>query len=112
MIQRYRKKWKLTENGELLYQYAEQMLSHMQDVKKCIQEIEQGTAGTGRIGVSSTCSNMLIDYVYMCRTPFPNVKISIINGNPEELLKKFEKREIDVALIIRTSKSEQHQMKV
>ena len=112
LIHRYRKKWELTETGELLYQYAEQMLSQMQDVKQRIQEIEQGTAGTVRIGVSSACSNMLIDYISMYRTQFPNVKISIINGDSEELLKRLEQREIDIALLIRTSNSEQYDIKI
>ncbi len=71
LIHRYRKKWELTETGKILYQYADQMLMQMQDVKQQIQEIEQGIAGTVRIGVSSVCSNILIDYVSMFRTQYP-----------------------------------------
>ena len=112
LIHRYRQKWELTETGELLYQYAEQMLMQMQDVKQQIQEIEQGIAGTVSIGVSSACSNILIDYVSMFRTQYPNVKINIITGNSEELLKRLEQREIDVALLLRPSNSEQYQMKI
>jgi len=112
LIHRYRKKWELTETGELLYQHAEQMLIQMQDVKQRIQEIEQGTAGTMRIGVSSACSNMLIDYISMYRAQFPNVKISIINGDSEDLLKRLENRELDLALLLRTSNSEQYDMKI
>ena len=84
----------------------------MQDVKQRIQEIEQGIAGTISIGVSSACSNMLIDYISMFRTQYPNVKISIINGNSEELLKRLEQREIDLALLLRPSNSEQYEMKI
>lgn len=112
LIHRYRQKWELTETGELLYQYATQMLFRMQDVKQQIQEIEQGAAGTVRIGVSSACSNMLIEYISAYRAQFPNVKISIISGNSEELLKRLEEREIDIALLIRTSKSEHYDMKI
>ena len=102
LIYRYRQKWELTETGEVLYQYATRLLIRMQDVKRQIQEIEKGTAGTVRIGVSSACSNMLIDYVSMYRAQFPNVKISISSGNSEGLLKLIEKKEIDVALLLRT----------
>ncbi len=112
LIHRYRQKWELTETGELLYQYATQMLFRMQDVKQQIQEIEQGTAGTVRIGVSTACSNMLIEYIGAYRAEFPNVKISIISGNSEELLKRLEEREIDIALLIRTNKSEHYDMKI
>ena len=112
LIHRYRQKWELTETGEILYQYANQMLMQTQDVKQLIQEIEQGIGGTVSIGVSSTCSNMLIDYVSMFITQYPNVKMNIITGNSEELLKRLEQREIDVALLLRLGNSEQYEMKI
>ncbi|MEH7533339.1 LysR family transcriptional regulator [Bacillus toyonensis] len=112
LIHRYRQKWELTATGEILYQYANQMLMQIQDVKQQIQEIEQGIGGTVNIGVSSTCSNMLIDYVSTFRTQYPNVKIKIVTGNSEELLKKLEQREIDVALLLRLGNSEQYEMKI
>jgi LysR family transcriptional regulator, salicylic acid-responsive activator of bsdBCD len=112
LIHRYRKKWELTETGKILYQYTEEMLIRMQDVKHRIQEVEQGTAGTVRIGVSSACSNMLIDYISMFRAQFPNIKISIISGDSEELLKRLEQKEIDIALLLRLSNSEQYKMKI
>ncbi|MDM5193153.1 LysR family transcriptional regulator [Bacillus hominis] len=112
LIHRYRQKWELTATGEILYQYANQMLMQIQDVKQQIQEIEQGIGGTVSIGVSSTCSNMLIDYVSTFRTQYPNVKINIVTGNSEELLKRIEQREIDVALLLRLGNSEQYEMKI
>ncbi|MFJ7406996.1 MULTISPECIES: LysR family transcriptional regulator [unclassified Lysinibacillus] len=111
LIHRYRQKWELTETGDILYQYANQMLMQIQDVKQRIQEIEQGIGGTVSIGVSSSCSNMLIDYVSMFRTQYPNVKMNIVTGNSEELLKRLEQREIDVALLLRLGNSEQYEMK-
>lgn len=112
LIHRYRQKWELTETGEILYRYANQMLMQIQDVKQQIQEIEQGIGGTVSIGVSSTCSNMLIDHVSTFRTQYPNVKINIVTGNSEELLKRLEQREIDVALLLRLGNSEQYEMKI
>ncbi|KXY40589.1 LysR family transcriptional regulator [Bacillus cereus] len=112
LIHRYRQKWELTATGEILYQYANQMLMQIQDVKQQIQEIEQGIGGTVSIGVSSTCSNMLIDYVSTFRTQYPNVKIKIVTGNSEELLKRLEQREIDVSLLLRLGNSEQYEMKI
>ncbi len=112
LIHRYRQKWELTATGEILYQYANQMLMQIQDVKQQIQEIEQGIGGTVSIGVSSTCSNMLIDYVSTFRTQYPNVKIKIVTGNSEELLKRLEQREIDVALLLRLGNSERYEMKI
>lgn len=111
LIHRYRQKWELTESGQLLYQYAEQLLSQMAEVKKRIHEIEEGTAGTVRIGVSSACSNMLIDYIAEFRLQFAQVKINIFSGDSEGLLKKLNQKEIDIALVIRPSNTEQYEIK-
>ncbi|MFJ7661115.1 LysR family transcriptional regulator substrate-binding protein [Lysinibacillus sp. NPDC097162] len=54
---------------------------------------------------------MLIDYVSMFRTHYPNVKMNIVTGNSEELLKRLEQREIDVALLLRLGNNEQYEMK-
>lgn len=108
LIHRYREKWQLTETGELLYQHAELMLRQMQDVKQRIQEIEQGITGVVNIGVASVCSNILIDYVSVFRTLYPRVKINIMTGNSDELLRKLRQKEIDVALLLRSGSHGQH----
>lgn len=108
LIHRYRKKWELTETGRLLYQYALQTINQTQDVKQQILEIEQGTAGTLLIGVSTSCSNLLIDSISKYKAQFPNVKIHIETGNSEDILKKLEQKEIDVALLLRPNYQERY----
>ncbi len=111
LIHRYRQKWELTETGQVLYQYAEKLLFTMKDIKQQITEIEQGSAGVLRIGVSSACLNLLVDYVSIYREQFPNVKISIEKGNSEELLKKLDRKEIEIALLLRLDHSENYFVK-
>lgn len=111
LIHRYRQKWELTESGQLLYQYAEQLVSQMEEVKRRIHEIEEGTAGTVRIGFSSACSNMLIDYIEDFREQFSQIKINIFSGDSESLLAKLKQKEIDLALLFRPSHAEQFEMK-
>ena len=111
LIHRYRQKWEVTESGQLLYQYAEQLLSQMEEVKRSIQEIEEGSCGDSNIGVSSTCSKMLIDYIAEFREQFPQIKISIFSGDSEGLLKMLKQKEIDIALLLRPSNTEQYETK-
>ncbi|EZH65265.1 LysR family transcriptional regulator [Bacillaceae bacterium JMAK1] len=101
LIHRYRKKWQVTETGTLLYDYANRLLNEMEDVKQRITEIENGESGTVHIGVSSSCSNLLLDYIKKHRLLYPNVKVHIHNGNSEELLLRLEQKEIDVAFLLR-----------
>ncbi|PIC57158.1 LysR family transcriptional regulator [Sporosarcina sp. P12(2017)] len=105
LIHRYRQKWELTETGHILYQYAKKLLLSLDDVKRQIEEIEKGSAGTLRIGVSSACLNLLVDYVSIYRKQFPDVKISIEKGNSEELLRKLDHKEVEVALLLRLEHS-------
>ncbi|GAK01255.1 LysR family transcriptional regulator substrate-binding protein [Geomicrobium sp. JCM 19055] len=70
-------------------------------MKQRITEIENGDAGSVHIGVSSSCSNLLLDYIKQHRQHYPNVKIHIHNGNSEDLLTLLEQKEIDVAFLLR-----------
>jgi LysR family transcriptional regulator, salicylic acid-responsive activator of bsdBCD len=112
LIHRYRRKWELTETGELLFRYAEQTLKEMQDIRQRIQEIEQGIAGAVSIGVATVCSNMLIDYINLFRKQYPKVKINIITGSSDELLSKLKRKDIDIALLLRSDNSGQYRMKI
>lgn len=111
LIHRYRQKWELTESGKLLYEYAEQLLNQTEVMKKRIHEIEEGTGGTVRIGVSSACSNLLIDYIAEFREKFAQIKINIFSGDSEGLLKKLKQKEIDIALLLKPSNTEQYETK-
>lgn len=112
LIYRYRQKWELTETGEVLYQYVDNLLPSMTAIKQQIAEIEQGSAGTLRIGVSSACLHLLVDYVSRYRDQFPNVKITIEKGNSDELLKKLDRKEIQVAFLLRLDYSEDYFVKI
>lgn len=111
LIHRYRQKWELTESGKLLYEYAEQLLNQTEVMKKRIHEIEEGTGGTVRIGVSSACSNLLIDYIADFREKFTQIKINIYSGDSEGLSKKLKQKEIDIALLLKPSNTEQYETK-
>ncbi|HLQ98370.1 MAG TPA: LysR family transcriptional regulator [Candidatus Dormibacteraeota bacterium] len=111
LIHRYRQQWELTESGRMLYEYAEQVLSQTEEVKRRIHEIEEGSAGTVRIGVSSACSNLLVDYIANFREQFPQIKMNIAIGDSESLLGKLEQKKIDLALLLKASHTEQYEMK-
>jgi|SRR5690625_35950 len=111
LIHRYRQKWELTESGHLLYKYAEQTLNQMEEIKRRIREIEEGKGGTVRIGVSSACSNILTKYIANFRERFPQIKLNIILGDSEGLLKKLKQKEIDLAFLLKPTQAELYDMK-
>lgn len=111
LIHRYRRKWELTESGKLFYQYAEQLLNQTEEVKRRIHEIEGGTAGAIHIGVSSTCSNMLVDYITEFRKQFTQVEFNILSADSESLLKKLKQKEIDLALLLKPIDIQSYEIK-
>ncbi|AXI00101.1 LysR family transcriptional regulator [Sporosarcina sp. PTS2304] len=111
LIQRYRQKWEITETGKLLYSYATRLVAEMQEIKLRIREVEEGSAGTLRVGVSSACLNILADYIEIYRKKYPDVKISVYKGDSEELLTKIEEKVIDLAIVLRLNHSKQYAMK-
>lgn len=84
----------------------------IEEVKRRIREIEEGTAGTVRIGVSSACSNMLTNYIATFRENYPQIKLNILIGDSEGLLEKLKQKEIDIALLLRPSHTEHYDMKI
>lgn len=100
LIHRYRKKWEVTESGKLLYEYANRILSDTEDVKRQIREIEEGDAGTVRIGVAPACLNILVDYIAIFRKKYPQIKFNIFTDYKNGLITKLKQREIDLALLL------------
>jgi LysR family transcriptional regulator, salicylic acid-responsive activator of bsdBCD len=83
----------------------------MQDIRLRIQEIEQGITGVVNIGAATVCTQILIDYISRFRRQFPNIKINIMIGHSDELLTKLRRKEIDIALLLRSEQIGQYQMK-
>lgn len=111
LIHRYRQKWEVTESGRLLYEYAEQLLSGMDDIKRRIGEIESGIVGTVRIGVSSACYNLLVEFIASFRDEFPKTHLEITTGDSEGLLAKLRQRDLHLALILSPAKLEEVETK-
>lgn len=111
LIHRNRKKWEVTEAGKLLYEYAESVLNQTKEVKRQIHEIEEGEAGTVRIGVAPACINILIDYIVQFRKKYPQIKIHTFTGYKKILLYKLKQKELDLAFLFNPGQSETFEIK-
>lgn len=111
LILRENKNWEVTEAGWLFYTYAKQTINELNFLKKQFQEIEKGHVGTIKIGVSSSCTDLLTEYLALFCEQYPNLEISITNGSSEEIQSKLDDREIDVALILKIQELEKYKSK-
>ena len=101
LIVRQQKKWMLTPAGEAFYDYAIQALQQSKDIKFYLQELQEGTVGSLRIGVASSCYNLLLEVIEVFHQQYPKVKISIHTGMSHLLLQQLKKGEIDIALLLK-----------
>jgi LysR family transcriptional regulator, salicylic acid-responsive activator of bsdBCD len=111
LILRQKKKWEITEAGRLFYTYAKQTVNELDYLKNQFEEIEKGNVGNVKIGVASSCTELLTEYLAMFCEQYPDVKITIINGDTEEIQRKLDEREIDVALILKVQELEKYKSK-
>ncbi len=91
----------LTEQGEHLTRYAENMLQELQKEKNFIQQPEKPLEGTLRLGISTVFAKfkfapLLKEY----KKRFPHVNISIKTGSSTLVLPSLvERDEIDIAIL-------------
>ena len=70
---------KLTQEGEILYQYIAQAFGFISAAEKKISDVKNLLGGEVRIGVSDTlCKNYLVPYLKLFNTLHPSIKIHVI----------------------------------
>lgn len=89
----------LTNEGSLLYEYANSAIRLIDAGEEKIMEINNLTAGELKIGVGDTISKyFLLPYLENFRNNYPNVKFKIINGTTAELIAILKTGEVDIAI--------------
>jgi len=69
---------KLTQEGEILYQYIDQAFNFISAAEKKIEDIQNLQSGEIRIGVSDTlCKHYLLPHLKHFNTLYPSVKIRV-----------------------------------
>ncbi|WP_226002314.1 LysR family transcriptional regulator [Paenibacillus sp. BJ-4] len=93
------KKIKLTEAGRLLYEQSLHIVQDMEQLQKNMEELQMGTAGHIRIGVTEpTASYRLPRILKRFLSNYPNIRISVEFGNTPTLSERILKGDMDVAL--------------
>lgn len=90
----------LTHKGELVYEYANQLLSLHTDLISKLNFIKYEAEGILNIGTSNTIGTYILPgllgkFIHQ----FPHLKVNFINGTSAELEQKTLKNEIDAAII-------------
>ncbi|BBE18260.1 LysR family transcriptional regulator YeiE [Aquipluma nitroreducens] len=90
----------LTTAGEILLAYTERITSLHNEIKFELGQLNGNPEGALRIGASSTISQYVIPAALAkFNRRFPEIKLSLINGNTEAIEKRLLKNEIDIGIV-------------
>lgn len=89
----------LTDEGHLLFEYAQSAIKLIDVGEEKILEFKNLTAGELKIGVGDTISrHYLLPYLEIFHNRYPNIKFKIENGTTFELCALLKSGEVDIAI--------------
>jgi DNA-binding transcriptional LysR family regulator len=90
----------LTDSGQVVFQYAERVFSHVDDLRSRLEEMDHVITGSISVGtVNSVGIYMLPDFLKAFHGEHPDVKISIEFQSPRELVQRVVAGRLDFAVL-------------
>lgn len=91
---------KLTEEGQLLYQYTKEAFDILRQGEERMQRMKELGVGNLKIGVSATlCKYILLPYLNRFLKDYPHIKITIESQSTIHTLKQLESNSLDIGLV-------------
>lgn len=90
----------LTTAGEILLAFTDRIVSLHNEIRFELSQLNGNPEGALRIGASSTISQYVIPAgLAKFNKRFPEIKLSLVNGNTEAIEKRLLKNEIDIGIV-------------
>lgn len=90
----------LTPAGKILYGYTKQLFKLEQSLSEEMAQFKESASGILRLGASTTIAQYVIPEVLSgFRKKFPEVKLSLVNGNSEQIGDALRNNEIDIGIV-------------
>ncbi len=89
----------LTEAGEKFYRQSRYILTNLELMKTSVQDIGRGVVGQLRVGLLYSTQSLVKECVAAYRRTYPEVRLHLRFGIPQELLEALFKAELDVVFL-------------
>lgn len=90
----------LTHTGSILLSYTEQILSLQNEAKFELSQFKGNLEGKLRLGASTTIAQYVIpSALAQFNRRFPEIKLSLTNGNTQYIEQRLLKNEIDIGIV-------------
>jgi len=91
---------RLTPEGEILYSYANNAVSIIENAQDKIAKMKNLRDGEIKIGASDTvCSLFLLPFLNRYNTEYPEIQISVINRTTRELIRLLKNGSVDISFV-------------
>ncbi len=98
----------LTQSGNILFDYAEQILSIYKKIDFDLNIIKQKFSGNLSLGTSTTIGQYLLPVVLAHFSKnFPDIQISLLNANTQKIEKSIIDKKIELGIVEGKSKNKQ-----
>lgn len=95
---------RLTEEGQLLYQYTKESFEILKQGEERLKHMKELGVGHLKIGVSATlCKYVLLPYLNRFLKEYPHIKITIESQSTLHTLKQLENNTLDIGLVAKPS---------
>ena len=92
--------WQVTEAGRVLYERARHLLDQLTEIPAEVKSMMDGSAGTIRIGASSTCVSTFLKKLPELQERFPKVSFNLLIADSNELENAVASRDLDFGLVL------------
>ncbi|MBM7583468.1 DNA-binding transcriptional LysR family regulator [Bacillus pakistanensis] len=93
------KSMELTETGKVFYEKAQEVLNLFEESILEVKEVTEGIRGSLSFGVVPSCVSYLPQKIQDFNKAYPNISFRIWGGDPYEIRKHLENRDIELAII-------------
>lgn len=99
LVERYGKKFELTDKGKLLYRHALNLVHSFEEAKNEIQETEEGSKGNLAVGINTLSVPDFPHWIDQFHIMYPAVYLRIIQNDSAYLAELVKNRTVELAFI-------------
>jgi DNA-binding transcriptional LysR family regulator len=100
LLDRYRRDIRLTDGGQIVFDYAQRILNLREEISGALEELRQLHHGKVSIGANESTNlyllpQMILDY----RERYPQIKVEVFRSSSAELPKEVKERNLDFGIV-------------
>ncbi|MDD3023251.1 MAG: selenium metabolism-associated LysR family transcriptional regulator [Syntrophomonadaceae bacterium] len=100
LLERSGRKLKPTEAGEILYQYAREIIKILEKTEKAMEEAGEGNKGTLSLGASTIPGQYILpEMIKKFKDSCPYMNICLDIADTEKIFNKVAERELDIGFV-------------